>query len=659
MIGAAAAYVSGLFFASFFFDKLGIFMLLSAISAVVVYGRLKRFKAVDYIIIALFFSAAVSVNRCYTHFVYDKITAYAQTEGSFRGEITDYSVYDGNYASYTLKGSINAECKAKISVFTNVLDADCGDYVEIDGCEFSLPESDYLFDGIGYGKSRHVYLEAAKISGISVTKRNAAPIRRAISHFREEISSKILIGMSKETGAVLTGMLFGDKQYIGNAVSSDLYRIGIGHILAVSGLHVSVAAAALMALLKRLRVNKYLRFAAVNVVILLVAAMADYPVSALRAAIMLDMIYSAELFGEQNDSLNSICTAALLISVCDCYALYSAGFVLSFCGTFGIAVFAPYMAGKARSATKLGRLRNDFISAVCVSLTVMPASVRYFDEASLISPLSNIILVPLCVISMLTGFIFIFTGGAFTFLLYPAEILLSAVIAVSDWLSDVTFLTLPRSDEMLSVAVILGAALILAVYLFSGRKKTVAAVLAALMLISLPAYGIYSEVRANRLTIAVLGKARTAAVVISCGGECVVVDLCGNNEQYVEKYLTQKGMRSNFKLLLTENHNRGEAAYLDIFKSFDIYYCDDERAELANERFTADYFNGILTVKAEECKVVFIPNEVDEVADGELIVYYGKASSADLNDDCIVISENGNNFEIFPMGDKRYKTGTL
>ncbi|MBQ9139244.1 MAG: ComEC/Rec2 family competence protein, partial [Ruminococcus sp.] len=255
MILAAAAYVSGLFFASFFYDSNGVIIALSAAVLVAALAKLKGFKAVDYLIISVFFITAVTVNRSYTHFVYDKIAAYSGTDGSFCGEITDYTMYDGDFASYTIKGKINNEQKARISLFTTALDADYGDIVTIEKCTFSTVEGDYLFDSAEWNKSRHIFLEADKISGISVEKRNTSHIRRSLSRFRNKMSERILIEMTDETGSVLAGMIFGEKRHINNQTRTALYKAGIGHILAVSGLHVSMLGAVVMAVLKRLRLN--------------------------------------------------------------------------------------------------------------------------------------------------------------------------------------------------------------------------------------------------------------------------------------------------------------------------------------------------------------------------------------------------------------------
>lgn len=663
MIGAAAAYVSGLFFASFFFDSTSILLALSAVVILAVYGKIRSFKAVDYIIIALFFAGAVAVNRCYTHFVYDKITSYAQTEGSFSGEIIDYTEHNRDLASYTLKGSINDNCNARLNIFTNtIIDAELGDTVEIESCRFVLPERDYIFDGMTYNKSRHIYLEGEKISGISLKKAENPPISRYLRAYREKMTERMIINMTGDTGAVLSGMVFGGSDDISEQTETALYSLGIGHILSVSGLHVSAIGAVIMGFLKRLRLNKYLRFALLNIVLFLLTAMADYPVSAVRAAMMLDIFYLAEIFGQQSDSLNSISIAALIICLFDCYAVYSTGFILSFCGTYGIAVFAPYMAKNISSENSWGTAAKSAVSAVCVSVAVMPASIYFFDEVSLISPLANIVFLPVCTFAMICGFLFVITGGVFTFILLPAELLLTTFLAASQYISRLDFLNIPRFDHRLPMIFIFGAVAVAAVYLFSRNRKAVANSAALISCgVIIASFGTLI-ISGNRPVIAVLGEEKSAAVVISCNGESIVVDLKGDNEDYVEKYLTQKGTIGNYRVLLTENIPRDEVSYSKGFKfpPQQLYTCTEGIKGFENPLYKAEFSDGALVVTVENFTIAFVSEDKAEQTGADVYFIYGKVKNGkNLPENSCIISDNGNNFEIVSIKSGNCKIRSL
>lgn len=637
-------------------------MAICSVVLVAVYGRIKSFRIVDYLILSIFFGTAVVVNLSYTCFVHDKITSYAGNECSFSGEISDYSIYDGDLANYVINGRINGSQRAKITLLTNELDADYGDIITIESCTLNRFDRDFLFDAETYNKSRHIYLKAEKVNGIAVEKTNSRHLKRILSDFRRRQISELRRLMSEDNGGVLAGMIFGETRYIAENTEFNLYRCGVGHILSVSGLHVSIIASILMAILKKAGVNKFIRFGIMNVVLFLLIVLANTPISAIRATIMLDMLYSAELFGEQNDSLNSLCIAVLLISVLDCYAIYSSGFILSVSGTFGIAVFTPYLTDKIKGAVK-----KAIISAVCTSIAVMPATIFYFDEISLISPISNILLIPICTIAMILGMLFIITGGIFTFLLYPADLLLTVVVKITDISADVPFATLSRTADFMPVLVLISAFLTVALYLFSGKKKVLITAISAVIMTNMWVFAIYGKIAENRLTIAVLGEGDSVASVISCKGENIIVDLGGkgNNEEYVAKYLIEKGIRQIDSLLLTKNSHSKYASYENKLKNFslcEINSCDleTENISIENPHFTSEYADGILTITAENCKITFASaySEINHTSD--IIIYYGYIpKSAVLIDSSIIIGNSGNNFEIIPEKSGNYVIRSL
>ncbi|MBO5163521.1 MAG: ComEC/Rec2 family competence protein [Ruminococcus sp.] len=660
----------GLFFASFFFDKFGAVMTVCAALLTAVYGIIKRFSRADHILIVFSFAAAVTVNRLYTELCYDKIVSYAGSCGSFCGEVTDYDIYDGDLASYVLKGKINDTQKAEITLLTNELDADYGDILSIESCNFKEFESDYLFDSKLWNKSRHIYLEADKIERLTVTKTDSAKLRRVLSDFREHMVSELRVEMGSETGGFLSGMLFGEKQYMEDNVRTSLYRTGIGHILAVSGLHVSIIAAVFMRLMKSARINKYIRFGVVNCIIALLIMTANYPISAIRAALMLDMMYSAELFGQQNDSFNSLSISALAICLCDPYAVYSSGFILSLSGTFGIAVFSPYMSEKFDSDTLFGKLGGIVSAAVCTSLAVMPASVYYFDETSLIAPLANILLVPLCTVSMILGLIFILTGGIFSELLIPAEMMLTAVLKIADITSSVGAFSLPQTCRYMPVLFFTSAALTVFIYLFSGKRSAVAVTVAAAIALNFTAAAVFRKYRDDRLTVAVLGKSGQCAAVISYDGRTIVADLSGHNKTaaYVKKYLTENGFADVDSLILNTAAQSQYSVYIDELKYFppnNVYVSGTEiiggKSESFGEKgmsarigeYDLELSDNVLTLSVGETELLLLSAAHEYEEQAEITVYWGKTKPEERRDGCIYLTDI-NNFEILFEMDGEY-----
>ncbi|MDE6092172.1 MAG: ComEC/Rec2 family competence protein, partial [Ruminococcus sp.] len=343
MIGITAGYVSGLFFASFFTDLWHLLIPAGIFLAFVLIGIQNKFSVNDFAMVAISFALAFVSGEIYTHFLYNDIISYNNKEGNFSGIIEDYDSYDNDKARYILRGKINGVCTARVSFYSDELDAEYGDKVIIENCTFKKMTGDYLFDSESYYKSDRIFLTAEKADGVTVEKRNSYRIKNFLMDYRERIISDFRIVLGDDCGGFLAGMVFGEKSILDGSIKTSLYRTGIGHVMAVSGLHISVMAMFVMLILNFFRINKFVSFGLVNIFMLFMVTMANSPVSAIRAMIMLDIAFSAKLFLRQNDTFNSLAIAVLLICLENPYAVYSSGVQLSVAGTFGAGVFAPYM----------------------------------------------------------------------------------------------------------------------------------------------------------------------------------------------------------------------------------------------------------------------------------------------------------------------------
>ncbi len=667
MVGIASAYLSGLFFASFFTDITGIIMIIAGSVIVAVIAKVRNFSRFDLYIIIFSFLTAFTVNMKYTLDCYCKVTDFVGTTGDFYGEVTDYEVYEGDRASYVVKGRINGLQKADILFYCNELGAEYGDIITVKGCEFTGTDGDYLFDSKNYYKARHIFVRVNYAENVDVEHTDSAKVKKLLKSFRDNMIRRIRIATDDETGGFLTGMIFGEKQYIDDNTRTALYRSGIGHVLAVSGLHVSIIASIVMFIMRKLKVNKFISFGVINLLFLAFISLAEYPVSAIRAMIMLDIMYFARLVKRQSDALNSIAVAVMIISLADPYAVYNSGFILSITGTFGIAVFGQYMAEETE-----GKFVKAIIISTCTTLCIMPVSLYYFEETSLISPLSNMILVPLCTFAMIFGLIYVITGGFMTFLLYTADIFIKPVIFVSNAVSAVDFLKLPRMNDFLPSVAIISWLIVVSIYLYKENRKFVCIATVVSVCVCSVVFAVSGRIMDKRIVIAVMGKGNNAVVTVSHNGETNVIDLSGHyrSAEYVRKYLSVNGINRVGMLILTENTASQDITYETELKPFrvkgrfavedvDIY---NGRLKLLNKSgFTADtgeycisYGEDVFSIACNDFEINFSPAK-SNINTGGIAVYYGNITkNTEIYNNGIYL-DDVNNFEIILLPDGKGK----
>ncbi|SHM32341.1 ComEC/Rec2 family competence protein [Ruminococcus flavefaciens] len=667
MIGAAAAYMAGLFFASFFTDTALLLIFSAMLAGALVIAWRYGFRKNDHILMGAFFGAAICIFSAYSAVRYYPAVAMDGKSGSFKGEVKEVVRYDGGNTSYILSGMINDDISAKITFYSNSCEADYGDIISIKNCTLAKPSKDYLFDSESYYKSDGVFLSAEKSDGVSVEKRNSRKIKKLIANYREDIIFDFRTALGEESGDLLAGMVFGEKRGMDVNMKTAVYRSGIGHMLAVSGLHVSVAVLVLMTVLGALNVNRYASFIAMELILVFLMVMADYPVSAVRAAIMMNFMYAAKLFRRQNDTFNSLAGAVLLICLVQPYVVYDEGFILSVAGTFGIGVFAQYMTKDMPDENAVQKLVKNAAVMLCTTLCVFPFSVMFFDETSLISPLSNILLVPLCSVSMMIGLAYALTGGIFD-LLPISKAINDVILGLSDIAAHIRFTHFSCDSKAIIGGLIVCAFMTAVAAALFGSRRFISVCISLSVAFMFIGSGVERIRRNSVLTVAVLGKGYNTAVIVCKDGCADIIDLSGHyrSAAYVRKYLMRNGISEADNAVLTEKVQSAFPAYKNeleftqvkkwlIYSDTDIasvyldnmlYFYDNELSVERGDCYIR-FNSGILTVGDENGEIAFAESADIGATDSDISVCYGRTpNDADRSRDDIIFLGDNNNFEI-------------
>lgn len=301
---------------------------------------------------------------------------------------------------------------------------------------------------------------------------------------------------------------------------------------------------------------------------------------------------------------------------------------------------------------------------------------KFFGETSLISPITNLVIVPLCSAALIIGFIFVITGGIIPVLGF-ADWIIRLVLYISDKVSreDMVYFSC-ASDTAIYLAFGLAFAVILIQIIFGNRKATAAGLAVSCGIICIFS-SVYSRIRFNSFNIAVLGKGNNAAVVVSYQGETIVIDLSGHYRasEYVRKYLSENGIKDVNKMILTTNIPSQYAAFsydlemlrIDswisvgnecLLETESAEYMQDG-FELSGDSYNIEYYDDLLSLNYGGAEVVFskaksgiihensfnvyygrIPS-VTEKFSGSNIIYVGENSADELNNFEIELSENG------------------
>lgn len=475
---------------------------------------------------------------------YGRQTGYDGQETSFSGTVCASSVYPSGYARYYLKGCFADGTDAKVELFCDVTGYAYGDSLTLDGTP-ELIRAGYLFDSAGYARANGVFLRYGidtRLSGYH--KADGFSLRAVIYRWRSRMTERILARMGEETGPMLTGMLFGDKTAMSRCSKQTLYRMGIGHVLAVSGLHLDFLALCVSWLLERLRAGRRLSFVLMAVLCGLFVICAGETFSVERACIMILIREGGKLVFRLPDPLNSLSIAAFVLCAVNPFVICSAAFWLSCSAVWGIAVLAPFMTREMKAETVLQTAWRDFLCFCWAFLAIIPVCAVYFREISLLTPLSNTLLIPVCMASMLLGVLAVVCGAQG----FPAECLLAGsdwlnglILKVSYCLAKLPWTHASAGSRLVLGLLGLGIALAAAVQIFGRNRKLTGYTVAAALLVTCTVLSVQQEVQSRTLRIAVLGEQNSCVLAVTSGGEALLIDMTGHSAlpSYAQTYLTE------------------------------------------------------------------------------------------------------------------------
>ncbi len=331
--------------------------------------------------------------------------------------------------SLIISGQI-LEIRKKTNTFSFLMDSICIENSEIEGSlllyldnemlcpigtrlslkgrieDFALPSNPGEFHQKKYQEGKGVFgvIYDAEILKIEY---GSFMIKDGIYNIREKIAEYLRSHMKEELSGIAIAMILGDK---GNLLEEQkqLYEIGgISHILAVSGLHMSLIGAGIYKMFRKIGVGYNISVLCSFPCIIIYAVMTGMSSSSLRAAMMLMIYLIAEMKGYYYDLPSALSVAAILLLLDIPARLFDSGFLLSFSAMISVGILCPFLFEIFEYNVGEKRIRAGLLSGLLIIVFTLPVSLYFFYGISLAGILLNLIVIPLmaCLVPIL------FAGG--------------------------------------------------------------------------------------------------------------------------------------------------------------------------------------------------------------------------------------------------------
>lgn len=402
------------------------------------------------------------------------------------------------------------------------------------------------------------------------------PAGRLLPMLRRYASRGLDRCLSGDEAALLETVLLAQGSRLPDRVYTDFRQIGCSHMLAVSGLHMTLVGAFLNLFLARLPVHRRLRTMLSLLLLFLYLLLTSFPVSAVRSYIMFAFCSLAASSYQVGDTLNSLGAAVVLICFSGPFTGGSVGFALSVLATAGIALLGRQLEDILCSRSPnpgpvLRYISGTLATSMSATLFTLPVQVAVFHGLPLLTLVSNLLLLPLFVAMLYSALPLLLLSmldpaGALIqpFVLF-CGLLARLLLKLCHWMASLpgAYLSLTEPALLVSLAFLLLAVLLCLFRRSRPRFALMALSLAAAVLVPILNY----EARQGTVTLAVSGDSESACVVVMEDRRAAVLSMGTFNSGLARQIISQGNVSALESVLMTGQDYRAKTMAQDLLSN--------------------------------------------------------------------------------------------
>lgn len=310
------------------------------------------------------------------------------------------------------------------------------------------------FDEKSYYREKNIYYKLTAQS-IQCINPHYDRLQYGLGHIRDRLQGVYQSCLPLEDSGILSAMLLGEKSLL-DREQKELYTAsGIGHLLAISGLHITLLCTVFYGLLSRLYLlPRPVPLAATLAFLIGYGMMTGFGISTNRAVIMMCFSLMAGCLGRSYDAWTAMSCSAIVILLQKPYAIFSCSFLLSYSATAGLLLILPLLqsiiegSGEERDRKKRRKKQRQkeflanhtpfvnivyqgiqyllkksgglLLASTSIWLATLPVMLYFFYELPTYGILINLLVLSLAPVLMVSAF----AGGAAGLLFLPAARLL-------------------------------------------------------------------------------------------------------------------------------------------------------------------------------------------------------------------------------------------
>lgn len=287
-----------------------------------------------------------------------------------------------------------------------------GDEIWLNAAVYPVPKAfnPYQFDYSKYLEKQNVFHQIyTQENQIKIIQRHKT-LDYYIENLRNNLSKSFDIHhFEPKTKAIIDALILGQRLELDKETIADYSNAGVIHILAISGLHISIIYFFIVFLLKPLKRVKFgaeIQLLIVLAILWLFALLTGLPASVTRAVTLFSFISIGNYFNQSKAIYNALAISAFLILLVKPNAIFDIGFQLSYAAVLSIVLFQPFYKKFYFSENKIAVYFTDTILvSLAAQIGVLPLSLYYFNQLPLLFLLANLVIIPLSSLVLIAGIV--------------------------------------------------------------------------------------------------------------------------------------------------------------------------------------------------------------------------------------------------------------
>jgi competence protein ComEC len=274
----------------------------------------------------------------------------------------------------------------------NKIIVEAGDLIKVNGKidKPSPPRNPGGFNQQQYFYARNIRFKIYS-EGFEVVTSRYKKSSLILYKIKKNISNKINKIYPEKEASIINTMLLGDKETLSDEIKSDYKMAGISHLLAISGLHITIIGFSLFNIVRSIIRNNKLSVSLTICILILYCIITGSNISTVRATIMISIMLLSYFFDRKYNISSSLSISAIVLLVINPYQLFDVGFLLSYFAVIGIVIVGQKLN------TKYNKSNSSIVSTLFItigaSLSTYPIILWFFYEIPTYGILINIIVV--------------------------------------------------------------------------------------------------------------------------------------------------------------------------------------------------------------------------------------------------------------------------